>query len=59
MTSITFGVFLFSNKNNVLDVDTAFVSITIFNLLRVPMYLLPVTISNLVEVGGLKFTNHS
>lgn len=55
VSSITFGIFLFSAKNQVLDVDTAFVSLSLFNLLRVPMNFVPNAISNMVQVEPNNF----
>ena len=36
-------------QSNVLDANTAFVSITLFNLLRVPFNLLPMTINRAAQ----------
>ena len=38
---VTFGCFVLLDENNVLDANTAFVSLTIFNLLRLPLNFLP------------------
>ena len=35
--------------NNVLDANTAFVSLTLFNLLRVPLNVLPILIVYLIQ----------
>ena len=35
--------------NNVLDANTAFVSLTLFNLLRVPLNLLPILIVYIIQ----------
>jgi ATP-binding cassette subfamily C (CFTR/MRP) protein 1 len=38
-----------SDPNNVLDANTAFVSLTLFNLLRIPLNILPMLIVFLVQ----------
>eukprot|EP00095_Tigriopus_kingsejongensis_P007287 maker-scaffold313_size211302-snap-gene-0.9 protein:Tk07287 transcript:maker-scaffold313_size211302-snap-gene-0.9-mRNA-1 annotation:"multidrug resistance-associated protein 1 isoform x4" len=45
----SFGAFVLSDSNNILDANTAFVSLTLFNLLRVPMNLLPTLMVYLVQ----------
>ena len=38
-----------TDPNNVLDANTAFVSLTLFNLLRIPLNILPMLIVFLVQ----------
>ena len=45
----SFATFVLSDENNILDANTAFVSLTLFNLLRVPMNLLPILLVFLVQ----------
>ena len=44
-----FAVFVLSDPNNVLDAQTAFVSLTYFNLLKAPLYYLPSLIVYMVQ----------
>ncbi|XP_046388552.1 multidrug resistance-associated protein 1-like [Ischnura elegans] len=46
----SFGTFVLIDENNVLDSQTAFVSLSLFNILRFPLYMLPFMISSLVQV---------
>uniref|UniRef100_W5LA76 ATP binding cassette subfamily C member 3 n=1 Tax=Astyanax mexicanus TaxID=7994 RepID=W5LA76_ASTMX len=46
----TFAVYVSVDKNNVLDADKAFVSLSLFNILRFPLNMLPQVISSLVQV---------
>ncbi|XP_028915134.1 canalicular multispecific organic anion transporter 1 [Ornithorhynchus anatinus] len=48
---ITFGVYVLVNENNILDAQTAFTSITLFNILRFPLAMLPMLISSLLQVS--------
>ena len=41
---------LISDKN-VLNAEKAFVSLALFNILRMPMNMLPMLIANIVQVG--------
>lgn len=45
---ITFAVYVTASPTNILDPSKAFVSISLFNILRAPLYLLPNLISTLV-----------
>ena len=45
----SFGTFVLSDPSNILDANTAFVSLTLFNLLRVPLNLLPILMVYLVQ----------
>lgn len=46
---VSFSIFLFSSEDNVLDATTAFTSLAIFNLLKQPLAMLPMTISNMIQ----------
>ncbi|KAK9886056.1 hypothetical protein WA026_014839 [Henosepilachna vigintioctopunctata] len=46
---VSFATYVTVDENNVLDASTAFVSITIFNILRIPMSLLPMIVSMTVQ----------
>lgn len=48
---VTFAVFLLSNTRNILDAEKAFVSLSLFNILRFPMSMLPQVISNIVQTS--------
>lgn len=52
---VTFAVFLLSNTRNILDAEKAFVSLSLFNILRFPMSMLPQVISNIVQVFEFKY----
>ena len=41
----SFATFVLIDENNVLDANTAFVSLTLFNLLRIPLNILPMLVS--------------
>ena len=45
----SFAVFVLSSEKNILDAQTAFVSLTYFNLLKQPLNLLPSQIVSLVQ----------
>ncbi|XP_021267681.1 multidrug resistance-associated protein 1 isoform X4 [Numida meleagris] len=47
----TFAVYVKVNKNNILDAQKAFVSLALFNILRFPLNILPMVISNIVEAS--------
>ena len=47
----SFTVYVLSDPNNVLDAQTAFVSLTYFNMLRIPLNFLPQLLVYLVQVG--------
>jgi len=46
---VSFSIYLFSSDKNVLDAQTAFTSLAIFNLLKQPLAMLPMTISNIIQ----------
>ena len=47
---VTFAVYVLSDINNILDAEKAFVSLSLFNILRFPMSMLPQIISSIVQV---------
>ncbi|XP_004680601.2 PREDICTED: canalicular multispecific organic anion transporter 1 [Condylura cristata] len=48
---ITFSVYVLVDSNNVLDAEKAFTSITLFNILRFPLSMLPMVISSLLQAS--------
>ena len=50
VTLVTFAVYVTSDPNNVLDASKAFVSLTLFNLLRFPMSMFPMLVVAFVQV---------
>ena len=50
MTLTTLGMYVSVDKNNVLDAEKAFVSVSLFNILKIPLNMLPQLISNLAQV---------
>lgn len=51
---ISFCVYVLSNPANVLTSDKAFVSISLFNILRFPLIMLPAMISGIVQVSDYR-----
>lgn len=47
----TFAVYVTVDENNILDAEKAFVSLSLFNILRFPLNMLPQVISSIVQVG--------
>ncbi|KAJ8413727.1 hypothetical protein AAFF_G00082340 [Aldrovandia affinis] len=47
----TFAVFVTVDDNNILDAEKAFVSLSLFNILRFPLNLLPQVISSIVQAS--------
>jgi len=47
----TFAVYVLSDERNVLDAEKAFVSLSLFNILRFPLSMLPMLIANLVQTS--------
>ena len=41
----SFATYVLIDENNVLDANTAFVSLTLFNLLRIPLNILPMLVN--------------
>jgi len=50
VTLVTFAVYVTSDPNHVLDASKAFVSLTLFNLLRFPMSMFPMLVVAFVQV---------
>lgn len=48
---VTFSVYVLVDSNNILDAQKAFTSITLFNILRFPLSMLPMMISSMLQVG--------
>ena len=51
VTLTTLGVYVSVDKNNVLDAEKTFVSVSLFNILKIPLNMLPQLISNLAQVS--------
>ena len=51
VTLITLGVYVCVDENNVLDAEKAFVSLSLFNILKIPLNMLPQLISGLTQVN--------
>ncbi|XP_036936900.1 canalicular multispecific organic anion transporter 2 isoform X2 [Acanthopagrus latus] len=47
----TFAVYVTVDENNVLDAEKAFVSLSLFNILRFPLNMLPQVISSMVQAS--------
>ncbi len=45
----SFATFVLSSPENILDANVAFVSLTLFNLLRIPLNILPMLIIFMVQ----------
>ncbi|XP_052533779.1 ATP-binding cassette sub-family C member 2 isoform X2 [Tympanuchus pallidicinctus] len=50
----SFAVYVLVDENNVLDAQKAFTSISLFNVLRYPMAMLPLVLSSLVQTNVSK-----
>ncbi|KAM7353891.1 multidrug-Resistance like Protein 1 isoform 2-T2 [Cochliomyia hominivorax] len=46
---VTFATYVLIDENNVLDATKTFVSLSLFNILRFPLTMLPMLISNIVQ----------
>ncbi|KAJ8896862.1 hypothetical protein PR048_002208 [Dryococelus australis] len=55
---VSFATFVLSDERNILDAKTAFVGLSLFNILRFPLSMLPMLISNMVQVSA-SFHNHT
>lgn len=53
----TFAVYVTIDENNILDAERAFVSLSLFNILRFPLNMLPQVISSIVQVSVFSFLN--
>ncbi|NWW33878.1 MRP2 protein, partial [Panurus biarmicus] len=47
----SFAVYVLVNENNILDAQKAFTAISLFNVLRFPMAMLPMVLSSLVQTN--------
>ena len=50
VTLVSFGTYVYTDKANVLTADKVFVCISLFNLLRLPMHLLPYGITETLRL---------
>ena len=48
---VTFGTYVLIDSKNILDSRKAFVSLTLFNIMRMPMSILPMIVVFIVEAG--------
>lgn len=48
---MSFATYVLIDEKNVLNSSTAFVSLSLFNVLRFPLSMLPMMISNIVQVS--------
>lgn len=48
---MSFTCFVLVNDTEVLDSKRAFVALSLFNILRFPMFMLPTVISDIIQVG--------
>lgn len=55
----TFATYVLVDENNVLDATKAFVSLSLFNILRFPLSMLPMLITNLIQVRTLHRFEHT
>lgn len=55
LSLLSFGTFIL--MGNVLTAEKAFVSMSLFNILRIPLGFLPMFASFIVEVGSLKISS--
>uniref|UniRef100_A0A8C5WWI1 ABC-type glutathione-S-conjugate transporter n=1 Tax=Laticauda laticaudata TaxID=8630 RepID=A0A8C5WWI1_LATLA len=49
----TFAVYVMVDEDNILDAQKAFTSIALFNILRFPLGMFPLTLSSMVQVSSL------
>ena len=47
---LTFGVYVLSSEENVLNAQIAFVSVSLFNIIKTPMKMLPISIIAIIQV---------
>ncbi len=47
---VTFATFVWVDENNVLDAQKAFVSLSLFNIMRLPLNLLPMMLVAVIQV---------
>uniref|UniRef100_A0A8C5L1D2 ATP-binding cassette, sub-family member 2 n=1 Tax=Jaculus jaculus TaxID=51337 RepID=A0A8C5L1D2_JACJA len=48
---VTFSVYVLVDSNNILDAEKAFTSITLFNILRFPLTMLPMVVSFILQAS--------
>ena len=51
VAAVSFGTFILIDEKNVLDSNTAFVSLSLFNIMKNPLTQMPNTIASLVQVS--------
>lgn len=56
---MSFACYVLIDPSHVLDAERAFASLALFNILRFPMSMLPMLISNLVQVSISTHTMHA
>ena len=54
---VTFATYVLVDENNVLDSQKAFVALSLFNILRFPLSMLPMMIASVVQVRIKKALN--
>lgn len=60
MAAITFGTYVMSDPANILTVEKAFVCLTLFDIIRMPLVMFPLVFVYVIEVnehceiGGLR-----
>jgi hypothetical protein len=52
VAALTFGIYIAIDSSNVLDASKVFVSISLFNLLRIPLMMIPNMINGLILVSA-------
>lgn len=53
VSAVSFGMFTLLNSSSVLTAQSTFVSLSLFNVLQQPMSMIPINISNLIQVKCL------
>lgn len=48
---VSFACYVLIDETHVLNAERAFASLSLFNILRFPLSMLPMLISNMVQVG--------
>ena len=51
VSCLTFTIYILIDPNNRLDAQKAFVAISLFNLLRIPLAMIPNMMTNLIRVS--------
>lgn len=49
VTLLSFATYVLIDENNVIDANTAFVSLTLFNIMRMPLIVFPMAISGAMQ----------